>query len=72
MTPDKFAHLRLPRLALPADVFIGGTGEVVLIQERSEPDGETYYRIFVRPDEVETLIGKLQSIRSELHHRGAA
>lgn len=40
---------------MPVDVFIGATGFVVLVQEHTEPEAETYQRIRIRPDDAKAL-----------------
>jgi hypothetical protein len=70
MTPEKFAHLRLPRAVMPVEAFIGGNGDLVLMQEHPEPAGGSYLRLIVHPADVETLINSIRSLQSQI--RGAA
>lgn len=40
---------------MPVDVFIGATGYVVLVQEHTTPESESYLRIRIKPDDAKAL-----------------
>ncbi|MBX9820852.1 MAG: hypothetical protein K2Y19_09370 [Afipia birgiae] len=40
---------------MPVDVFVGATGYVVLVQEHTTPEAESYLRIRIRPDDAKAL-----------------
>lgn len=40
---------------MPVDVLLGATGYIVLVQEHTTPEAESYLRIRVRPDQARAL-----------------
>lgn len=72
MTRDKLAALRRRRTFMSVDAFVGGNGDIVLLQENPDLAGDRFLRIIVHPDDVETLINDLQALRSKFSQRGAA
>lgn len=70
MNRDKLADLRPLRRTMPVEVFIGGTGDLVLLQEQPDPAGEAYFRMIVHPDDADALIDEIRSAVDR--HRGLA
>lgn len=40
---------------MPVEVFVGATGYVVLLQEHTTLEAESYLRIRIRPDDAKAL-----------------
>lgn len=71
MTRDKLADLRPARRVMPVEVFVGGNGDLVLLQEQPDLAGENYLRVIIHPDDVVALIDEIRSV-VERHDRLAA
>jgi hypothetical protein len=54
---------------MPATVFEGGTGDLVIVQEYTSPDSETYVRVLIPMKDAATLAEEILSIVS--HASGA-
>ncbi len=53
---------------MPVDVFIGGAGDIVLVQEIPSIEfGERYLRIRIRPGQIDAVLKAIENAR-----RGAA
>jgi hypothetical protein len=51
---------------MPVEVFIGGNGDVVLLQEHTTAGEESYLRICVRRRDAETIATKILEITKGL------
>ncbi|MGO3931787.1 hypothetical protein [Rhodopseudomonas pseudopalustris] len=54
-----------PTIHMPVEAFIGGNGDVVLLQEITQPDGETFIRIMVDPKNCAALCAAITAAARE-------
>ncbi|MHC2424137.1 hypothetical protein ACVII1_007139 [Bradyrhizobium elkanii] len=47
---------------MPVEVFIGGNGDLVLLQEHTRQGDETYLRIMVDIDNAEALADQIRAV----------
>lgn len=55
MSSDLAILLPTDSETMPVDVFVGATGYVVLVQEYTTPEAESYLRIRIKPDDAKAL-----------------
>lgn len=46
---------------MPIEAFIGGCGHIVLLQEWPDISGDTYIRVFIRPDDAEKVCQQIMA-----------
>ncbi|MGY4572597.1 hypothetical protein [Bradyrhizobium sp. USDA 3256] len=62
--PQRMLDAIIParRKFMPIDVFIGGNGDVVLVQEITDPKEDGYLRLIVDFDHAESLAEKINEV----------
>jgi hypothetical protein len=58
---DGSAAARRRIVHMPIDVFIGGDGDLVLVQEVTEPEGETYLRLRIDLRDCDALCASIRT-----------
>lgn len=56
-------------MVLPVEVFVGGGGDIVILQEWPNTKGEEYLRVFINPDDAEKVCQQIMSAAKETRRR---
>lgn len=54
---------------MPIEAFIGGCGHIVLLQEWPDISGDTYIRVFICPEDAESVCQQIMALATAHRQR---